>query len=244
LHDKRWAAGGTRADFHYSSFVHIFNISFLIRITMLAERITCHHSGNPFGTLLLFNDYFMQKSFIAIILCLAFMVSCSKSDVSPTNAVVGTWIFTNQFTNSFAYPSGLTSPFPVANTSWSTTVDSIKITFDDNGNYTFWNFHLPVDKGTYSIAQDSFIIIKPDTADFVRFNYSLPVLTTGTGIPPVVVYSPYSNFHFSSDTILFNKSTNNNIVFSGVWLTKADNPIIPSNDTLILNQSLNYFKRG
>jgi|SRR6188474_1290255 len=186
---------------------------------------------------------FMQKIFIALILCLTLIVSCSKSDVSPTNAVVGTWIFTNQLTNSFAYPSVLTNPFSVGNTSWSTTFDSIKITFDNNGSYTFWNFHLPVDNGKYSIAQDSFIIIKPDTADFVKFNYSLPLLTGGTGIPPILVYSPYSNFHFSSDTILFKKSTSNNIVFSGAWLTKATYPIIPSNDTLILNQSLNYFKR-
>src|SRR6476661_3081944 len=168
---------------------------------------------------------FMVKIFIAVILCLTLIVSCSKSDVSPANAVVGTWIFTNQLTNSFAYPSVLTNPFPFGNTRWSTTVDSIKITFDNNGNYTFWNFHLPIDNGKYSIAQDSFIIIKPDTADFVKFNYSLPLLTVGTGIPPIGVYSPYSNFHFSSDTILFKKSASNNIVFSGAWLTKASNPI-------------------
>ena len=185
----------------------------------------------------------MQKIFMTLILCPTLIVSCSKNDVSPTKAVVGTWIFTNQLTNSFAYPSVFTNPFPIGNTSWSTNVDSIKITFDKNGNYTFWNFHLPIDNGKYSIAQDSFIIIKPDTADFVKFNYSLPLLTVGTGIPPIGVYSPYSNFHFSSDTILFKKSASNNIVFSGAWLTKASNPIIPGNDTLILNQSLNYFKR-
>lgn len=185
----------------------------------------------------------MRKIFIGFFLILTSIVSCSKSDISSGNAVVGTWVFTNQLTNSFAYPSVLTNPFPVGNTSWSTSVDSIKITFDNNGNYTFWNFHLPVDNGKYFIAQDSFIIIKPDTADFVKFNYSLPLLTGGTGIPPVPVYSPYSNFHFSSDTILFNKSTSNNIVFSGAWLTKANSPIIPSNDTLILNQTLSYFKR-
>jgi hypothetical protein len=104
----------------------------------------------------------MQKIFIPLMPSLALTVLCSKSDVSPANAIIGTWIFTNQLTNSFAYPSVLTSPFAVSNASWSTTLDSIKITFDNNGNYTFWNFHLPVDKGKYSIAQDSLIIIKPE----------------------------------------------------------------------------------
>ena len=91
----------------------------------------------------------MQKFFIGLILSLTLIISCLKSDVSSANAVVGTCVFTNQLTNSFAYPSVLTNPFPVGNTTWSTNVDSIKITFDNNGNYTFRNFHLPVDNGIF-----------------------------------------------------------------------------------------------
>ncbi|MGF7229931.1 hypothetical protein [Arachidicoccus sp.] len=186
----------------------------------------------------------MFKKIILFVLYLTFLVSCSKSDISSNNTVVGTWIFTNQTINSYAYPAVLTnSPFPIQNSTSSTTLDSIKITFDNSGNYTFRNFHLPIDNGKYTIVQDSFIIIKPDTAAFIKFNYSLPSFTTGTGNQPPSGYSPYTNFHFSTDTILFKKSTNNNITFSGTWLTKATSPILPSNDTLILNQSLNYFRR-
>lgn len=186
----------------------------------------------------------MHNKIIGLILGFTLLVSCSKSDSSPSNIIVGTWIFTNQLTLSYAYPSGLTNnPFPIGSSSSSTTLDSIKITFDNNGNYAFRNFHFPVDNGKYMIVQDSFIIIKPDTADFVKFNYSLPSYSFGTGIPQNPVNLPYSNFHFSSDTILYKKSTSNNIIFSGSWLSKANSPIIPGNDTLILNQSLNYFRR-
>lgn len=184
----------------------------------------------------------MKNVATGLFLSLTLIVSCSKNDNSASNSVVGTWIFTNQLINSFAYPSVLTNHVPIGSASWSTAFDSVKISFDNNGNYTFSNFHLPVDKGKYIISQDSFIIIKPDTAGFIKFNYSLPSVTFSSGTTPVQI-SPYSDFHFSTDTILFKKSTNSNIVFSGLWLTKAKNPIIPSNDTLILNQSFNYFKR-
>jgi hypothetical protein len=185
----------------------------------------------------------MIKIANVLIVGLILIVSCSKNDNPVSNTVVGTWIFTNQSTNSFAYPSVLTNnPYPVGSTSWFTSSDSIKISFDNNGNYTFSNFRLPVDNGKYIVAQDSFIIIKPDTAGFIKFNYSLPAITFSSGTTPLPI-SPYLDFHFSSDTILFKKSTNNNIVFSALWLTKAKNPVISSNDTIILNQSLNYFKR-
>lgn len=183
----------------------------------------------------------MRSILAGLILSLTLITSCSKNDNS--NALIGTWTFTNQSINSFAYPSVLNNnSFPVGVSTWSIAVDSIKLTFDNSGNYTFSNFHLPVDKGKYTIVKDSFLVIKPDTSDFVKFNYSLQSGTFGSGIPPTPVYSPYSNFHFSTDTVIF-KLTNNNIVFSGIWVTKANHPINPSNDTLLLNQSLNYFKR-
>jgi hypothetical protein len=184
----------------------------------------------------------MKKIAIGFALSLTLLISCSKDDNSGSNAIVGTWVFTSRATNSFAYPSVLTNPFPIGSSSWSTSSDSIKISFDNKGSYTFLNFNLPVDKGNYVIAQDSFLIIKPDTADFVKFNYSLSSVAFSSGTSPAPV-SPYNDFHFSSDTIIMKKSANNEITFSTFWLTKAQNPIIPSNDTLILNHSLNNFKR-
>lgn len=185
----------------------------------------------------------MKPIFSGLLLSMTFIVSCSKNDTLNSNILVGSWTFTNQAINSFAYPSVLNNnPFPVGTSTMSIAIDSIKLTFDNAGNYTFSNFHLPVDKGKYTIVQDSLLVIKPDTSDFVKFNYTLQSVTFVSGIPPVPIYSPYSSFHFSTDTIRF-KLTNNNIIFSGVWVTKANHPIIPSNDTLLLNQSLNYFKR-
>lgn len=190
----------------------------------------------------------MKRLFIGLILILTLFVSCSKNNTQTSSSVVGTWIFTNRSIASYAYPSVLTNnPFPIAISSSSTTIDSIKVTFDNNGNYSFINYHLPIDNGTYIVVQDSFIVISPDTAGFVKFNYTLPTLIgandTTPGVPPVPIYAPYANFQYTSDTILFKKSANNNIIFSGAWLTKANQPIIPSNDTLVLNQSLNYFKK-
>jgi hypothetical protein len=184
----------------------------------------------------------MKTIFTVIFFSSISLISCSKNDDSVSNPVVGTWVFTNRVTNSFAYPSVLTNPFPIGSSSWSVSSDSIKISFDNDGNYTFLNFNLPVDKGSYILAQDSFLIIKPDSADFIRFNYSLSSVGFSSGTNPDPV-PPYHDFRFSSDTVVMKKSTNNNITFAALWLTKAQNPIIPSNDTLILNYSLSNFKR-
>jgi hypothetical protein len=169
-------------------------------------------------------------------------LACSKSNNPPSNAIEGTWIFTNQSTFSYPYPEVLTNPLPFTATSSSTTVDSIKISFYNNGTYTFSNFKLPIDNGTYVIAQDSFLIIKPDTSGFVKYNYTLPLIYSFTGPNPPPAPPPYAGFIFTSDTILFKKSDNKTIAFSGVWLAKSNSPIIPSNDTIILNQCINYFK--
>ena len=184
----------------------------------------------------------MKKIAILLTSGLILIMSCSKDTNTTSNTVVGTWVFTNQITNSFAYPSALTNPFPIGVTNWTTSFDSIKIIFDKTGSYTFLNFNLPVDKGEYRITSDSFIIIKPSTAGFVKFNYSFVSVTFSTGTTSTPA-PPYPDFKFSSDTILFKKSTNNKIVFSGKWLTKANNPILPGNDTLILHQSFNYFTK-
>ncbi len=190
----------------------------------------------------------MKKSFIGLLISLAIVSSCSKKDSLPSTALVGKWVFTNQVITSFAYPWVLhNNSFPIATSNFSTTLDSIQIVFDNNGNYIFRNFHLPIDNGTYTIAQDSFIIINPPTADFVKFNYVMPSLSafvdTLPGVIPPATYTPYSNFQYTSDTILFRKTSNNGLVFSGSWLIKASQPLIPTNDTLILNQSFNYFKK-
>lgn len=202
--------------------------------------VECDRSG-AVGSVPL-NDNKMKTIFSVIFLSWISLISCSKTDDSVSNPVVGTWVFTNRVTNSFAYPSVLTNPFPIQSSSWSISSDSIKIRFDNDGNYTFLNFNLPVDKGSYVLAQDSLLIIKPDSADFIRFNYSLSSVTFSSGTNPAPV-PPYNDFRFSSDTIVIKKSTNNSITFSAIWLAKAQNPIIPSNDTLILNNSLSNFKR-
>jgi hypothetical protein len=190
----------------------------------------------------------MKLLFIALSFIFTLFVSCKKNNPQQQNSIVGSWIFTNQSTVSYAYPSVLNdNPFPIASSTSSTTVDSIKITFDNSLSYTFANFRLPIDNGTYIIAQDSFLVINPDTAGFVKFNYTVPTITaivdTTPGVLPVPVYAPYSNFHYVSDTILFKKTMANNIVFSGVAVTKANQPILPSNDTLVLTIISNYFKK-
>jgi len=177
------------------------------------------------------------------ILFLALILSCSKSNDKPANDISGTWVFTHQVVFSYAYPSVLTQPYPISTSNWATTYDSIRIHFDGAGNYSFLNFRWPVDQGKYTIAQDSFLIIKPDTADFIKFNYMLPGFSAYNGTDTIVLpTSPYAGFKFSSDTLLFKKS-GNDIVFSGAWFTRANAPVIPSNDTIMLNQSASYFKK-
>jgi len=183
-----------------------------------------------------------KMKLIALLLLLTLGLACSRTNNSPANAIAGTWIFTNQSTFSYAYPDVLTNPLPFATGRYTTTIDSIKISFFNNGTYAFSNFRLPIDNGTYIIAQDSLLIIKPDTSGFVKYNYTLPVTYSFTGPNPPLTPPPYAGFIFTSDTILFKKSNNNTIAFSGIWLAKAVSPIIPSNDTIILNQCINYFK--
>lgn len=167
--------------------------------------------------------------------------SCSKSGSELSSKVVGTWAFTNQFGQSFSYPSILQNPFPFSVSNWSISVDSVKVSFDNTGSYSFSNFRLPIDRGTYSIVQDSLLVIKPDTAGLIKFCYSTPTLTAGTGIPPVAI--PYSNFRFSSDTILFTKTSDNKLVFTTFWLSKAAQPLQPGLDTIIINKAVSYFKQ-
>ena len=183
----------------------------------------------------------MNKLILGLALSFMLLVSCSKSDNANSIGLAGTWIFTERVSNSFAYPSVLINPYPIASSRWVTSLDSIKITFDNNGNYEFSNFNLPVDKGRY-IVKDSFLIINPDTSGFVKFNYSL-ISVAFSPVTTPVQYSPYQDFHFSSDTILIKKTTSHNVSFSTQWLTKATSPILPGNDTLILNHSVNNFKR-
>lgn len=179
--------------------------------------------------------------YLAQILTLIILSACSKSGEPPSNKIVGTWAFTNQLGKSFSYPSILTNPLPFSVSSWSVSVDSIKVTFNNNGSYSFSNFRLPTDRGSYSIVQDSLLVIKPDTAGFIKFCYSTPTLTAGSGTLPI--YIPYSNFYFSSDTILFKKLTADQIAFTSFWLSKPSQPIQPSLDTIVINQAVSYFKR-
>src|SRR5215467_15177994 len=111
----------------------------------------------------------MKLLFIRSALILTLFLSCNKNSTQQSNSVVGTWIFTNQTTVSYAYPSVLNNDtFPIANSTASTTSDSIRVTFDNNGNYTFMNYRLAADNGTYIISQDSFMVINPDTAGFIK----------------------------------------------------------------------------
>ena len=82
------------------------------------------------------------------ITCLIIITSCTKDNNSPSNSIAGTWIFTNQFNQTYSYPSILNNPFPISVSSWTISGDSIKATFDNNGNYSFVNFRSPVDYGT------------------------------------------------------------------------------------------------
>ncbi len=188
---------------------------------------------------------------IMILLIGVLFVACSKKSSSPSDSLAGTWIFTNQLTqSSVPVSTSLIGSSPSVTTSWTAPADSIKITFDGNGSYTFLNFHLPIDRGTYTILKDSFLVIHPDTADFVKFNYTLPVIgfsgtvttpTSPTTTPLLPTYVPYTNFHFVSDTILFRKATDNSkLTFIGTWRTTQ---AAPANDTIVLNQCTNFFIR-
>lgn len=179
---------------------------------------------------------------LAFLICV--FVACNKKD-NPSNSVVGSWVFTNQFNKFYSYPSVVTDPNPISASTWSLSYDSIKITFENNGNFTFTNFRLPVAKGTYSILQDSLLLIKPDTSAFIKFCYSTPTATFGSFIPQIPIQQvalPYANFRFTSDTMLFRKSSATNLAFTTFWFTK-NTPRQPSRDTLTLNEVNSYFKK-
>ncbi len=186
-----------------------------------------------------------HSKFIApIITCLIIISSCTKDNNSPSNAIVGNWIFTNQFNQTYSYPAFLNNPSPISVSSWTISSDSIKITFDNSGNYSFVNFRYPIDNGTYAILHDSLLVIKPDTSGFVKFCYTTPYFYTFSWTPGIPLPQlPYSNFHFTSDTILFKKSNVDNITFTAFWLTKASTPLLPSGDTIIINQANSSFKK-
>ena len=179
------------------------------------------------------------------ITCWMMIASCTKDDDSSSTAIAGTWIFTNQFSQSYSYPSVLlNNPYPISVSQWMVSNDSIKVTFDNSGHYSFSNSRFPVDTGTYTIIHDSLLIIKPDTSAFVKFCYTTPNFygfswTPGIPLPQL----PYANFHFTSDTILFKKPGANSIIFTAFWLTKAAAPLIPSGDTIIVNQASSSFKK-
>jgi hypothetical protein len=179
-----------------------------------------------------------------IISYLSVLASCNKNESPATNAIVGTWVFTNQFSQTYSYPSFLTNTNPISVSTWSISSDSIKATFDNNGNYSFEKFRSPIDYGKYTIFNDSLLIIKPDTSGFVKFCYTSPTFYVSSWIPGTPLPQlPNVNFHFTSDTILFKKSNTDNIMFTAFWLTKSSTPVLPSGDTIIINQANSYFKK-
>jgi hypothetical protein len=183
---------------------------------------------------------------VALTICtLIIITSCTKDNNSGRSAIAGTWIFTNQVSQSNSYPSALINPYPISIASWTISSDSIKAIFDKDGNYTFTNFSLPIDKGTYTILHDSLLIINPDTSGFVKFCYTAPAFYGFSWTPQIPLPQlPYSDFYFTSDTILFKKTNTDNITFTAFWFKKASSPIQPSGDTIIINQATSNFKRG
>jgi len=161
--------------------------------------------------------------------------SCTKQDSSPTDAVAGTWTFTAQVFQSFS-PSTVSSPTTVYNS--SSPADSVRIIFDGSGNYAFMNYQLPVDIGKYTIIRDSLLIIKPDTSGFVKFNYTVPsnfsIIGSGSS-------TPYANFHFTSDTIVFQKTAGYLITFGSTWKEKSSTPVAPGTDSMVLNKNYTTF---
>lgn len=188
-----------------------------------------------------------QITAISVLFLFMLILSCSKnSETSSTNPIVGSWRFTNQTNISFPYPSGLNNPFATGTSNFIISNDSIKVSFDNNGNYFFSNFRLPIDIGTYKIIQDSFLIIKPDTAGLIKFCYNVPVFIGGTGLPPnpiLLTPFPYTNFQFSSDTIILKISNNSEVDFTAYRFTKRAIPYLPSGDTITSNKITSNFIR-
>lgn len=179
-----------------------------------------------------------------LFICFIIFASCKPNNNTPSNAITGTWKFTNQFSQTYSYPSILNDPIPVSVSSWSISIDSIRATFDNNGNYSFVNFRSPKENGTYSIFQDSLLIIKPDTSDFVKFCFTTPTFNAFSWVPEAPLPElPYSDFYFTSDTILFKKPDADNIIFTAFWLTLASKPLQPSGDTILVNQANSNFKK-
>ncbi|MEO5889384.1 MAG: hypothetical protein ABIQ31_03985, partial [Ferruginibacter sp.] len=82
-------------------------------------------------------------NYFGIIFIFSLIAGCSKDDGLPPANITGEWAFTNQFSQSFAFPSVLKNPFPVSTSSWMVSNDSTKIMFDTHGNYSFYNFRMP-----------------------------------------------------------------------------------------------------
>ncbi len=187
----------------------------------------------------------MRKTNLLWLALLCTIFSCSKTSDSSPNDIAGTWVFTSGVSASYAYPAVLQNPSAIVEQG-NTVVsdDSIRITFNGNGSYTFLNHRLPPDAGTYRVSQDSFLIIQPDSAAFIKFSYPALGVVAGTtdtsGTLPKP--EPYANFQFVSDTILIKKSSNG-IIFSTAWLTHTSYPLALTNDTLLLNINSSNFKR-
>lgn len=167
--------------------------------------------------------------------------ACKKTGTGPSNILVGTWVFTHQQTATYAYPSVLVNRNPLSVGQQSVSFDSIRVSFFSDGSYTFSNFRLPTDKGTYTLSGDSLLIIHPDTAGFLKFNYTMPQVNAGP-VPPVSSGPAYAGFQFTTDTIGVHIE-NGQAIFLGAWITSSAMPLIPSGDTLVLNEVINYFTR-
>jgi len=174
-------------------------------------------------------------------LLISFIVisSCSKTDTSPSNTLVGTWIFTSQYTQSFSYPSMLTNPYPFSVSSYTIAMDSIQLSFHNIGNYSFTNLRTPIDHGTYSVFQDSLLIIEPDTSGLIKFSYNTLTLSFSSQVSPPPL--PYQNFKFTSDTIFF-KANTNNLILTTIQLSKPSTPIQPAGDTIVISQCITNFR--
>ena len=186
----------------------------------------------------------MRKTNLLWLALLCIIYSCSKKSDSSPGDITGTWVFTSSMSTSYDYPAVLQNPSAIVERGNSiVSDDSIKITFNSNGNYTFLNHSLPPDAGSYRVSQDSFLIIQPDSAAFIKFNYpamGLFGLTDTSGTLPKP--EPYADFHFVSDTILVKRS-GNALTLSTAWLTHTSYPLPITNDTLLLDISSSNFQR-
>jgi hypothetical protein len=182
--------------------------------------------------------------FIVVIFSFIIIASCSKNNDPASYSIVGTWKFASQNNISFSYPSVLTNPTPIGTSNFTYPTDSIKAIFNINGNFSFSNFRLPISYGTYKVIRDTLVVITPDTSGLIQFCYNVPFIGGGTWIPGTPLPPtplPYSNFQFTSDTIIFKNYNNKDLVFTAYRLTKTITPNLPSGDTLLLNKITSNF---